>query len=125
MRRFLFVLGVLAVLAAVAGGGMVLGMAVEGEPEGMTEAEHDRLVDACVTQTDNGPGCTAWAGALVEAADRDGMSYVEVAEGMEDAFADESGTSDWNDVLRESCAEIAAEGRHNPGCDGVGPGARP
>jgi hypothetical protein len=52
-------------------GGVVLDRTVldDDEPEqaaGIGDAEHDRLIDACVAETEDRPFCTAWMAHVVD-----------------------------------------------------------
>ena len=65
-------------LAMGAAGGYIIAQAVDDDgPEGITETEHDRLVDACVAQTDDTPGCVEWIAETVAQANEEDLSYAE------------------------------------------------
>jgi hypothetical protein len=76
------------VLAGAVGGGVAIGMALDDEPaaESITEAEHDRLVDACVAETDDHPLCVDWVAGVVEQANADGVGYVELTEMLAEEY---------------------------------------
>jgi hypothetical protein len=80
-RRLLLTLTALAVLAGAAVGGAVLDRTVlDDEPAGITDAEHDRLIDACVAEDLARAGCTSWLAEIVEVAEAEGVGYRTLAE---------------------------------------------
>jgi hypothetical protein len=91
VRRLLVALVVLVVLAGAVVGGIVLDRTVlDDDGTTITEAEHDRLIDMCNRVGDySAPAaCTAWIAVMVERAEKEGMTYVElteaVAQGLEE-----------------------------------------
>ena len=89
MRRALLLFGALVVLAAAAGGGVVLGMAIEDDEhdDGITDAEHDRLLDVCIYEWDAPADCAEFVAAVVDEAVAAGCGCREAA-GRVAALAD-------------------------------------
>jgi hypothetical protein len=80
--------GGLALVAVGAAGGYTAAVVTVHDAEGMTDAEHDRLVDACVADYDTATiDCVAWVSDAVAAADRNGQTYEDVARTMADQLA--------------------------------------
>lgn len=79
MRRTVAVGAGVALLAVGAAGGYGVAWLADDEPAGITEAEHGRLVEACVAETDDRPGCVEWIAESVAWADERGMSYSELS----------------------------------------------
>jgi hypothetical protein len=82
------------VLAGAVVGGVVLDRTVlDDEPAGITDAEHDRLVDACMAQgrvldEENPATCTRYVAELIEWGEKEGMTYVELAAEVEASMED-------------------------------------
>lgn len=88
MRRFLVALGVLVALAGAVVGGVAVERTLldEDDDDGISEAEHDRLVEACVAEGDRAAACVAYVAELVEWAEGEGIRYGELAGIMDDEF---------------------------------------
>lgn len=76
-------------LGAAFGGGVVVGIAVAGDDsgaprdaEGITETEHDRLLDACMASTPEPASCPEYVTNIVGGAEDAGCGYTEAAELM-------------------------------------------
>lgn len=92
MRRLLICLGVLVALVAAFGLGLTTGRGSVDEPApetGITEAEHDRLVDACVSESNAAAECTSYIAELVDTADDEGLSYAQVAEILAEGYEEQ------------------------------------
>jgi len=75
------------VVVAFLGGCVVGGRDDEDSTDHVTDAEHDRLVDSCVAEVNNPSGCAAWIAGVVEAADEEGLSYVDLSQMLADEYA--------------------------------------
>jgi hypothetical protein len=101
LRGLLLALTALAVLAGAVVGGIVLDrLVLDDESAGITDAEHDRLIDACVAKDLDRASCTSWLAGIVEVAEAEGVSYSRLAEyasGMLAAYdgLDEESDAEW------------------------------
>jgi hypothetical protein len=92
MKRLVVTLVAIVVLAGAVVGGVVLDRTVLDDNQGITDAEHDRLVDACTTQarameTENPATiCLAWIARISERADERGVGYAELADELDGWF---------------------------------------
>jgi hypothetical protein len=84
VKRVLLIGALVVVVGAVFGGGFLLGTATDDDTEkdaaGITEAEHDRLLDACMASTSKPAACPGWVSGIVDAANERGCGYGEAAD---------------------------------------------
>jgi hypothetical protein len=127
-------LGGVLVLAAATIGGVAVGRLVLDKDETISDAEHDRLVDACSAATDDPVQCVAWIAELIE--ERPDASYSDLAAYMlerqveeeeraaedeeraeaADRARQETQLRDLEDFLDEQAAQDCTE-RHGGPCD--------
>jgi hypothetical protein len=109
-RRLLLALAGLVVLGgAVVGGAVVGGIALDrlvlDDGSGITDAEHDRLVDACVAKDLDRASCTSWLADIVEVAEAEGVDYARLANytnAMLQAFDEMEAIENQEDRWREA-----------------------
>jgi len=81
MRTLAKVAAGMLLFGAGAGVGYGVGQLVEPSNKGINDAEHDRLVDACVVSSDgDGAGCAAWVADLVDFVEGKGCGYGQAAQ---------------------------------------------
>jgi hypothetical protein len=79
VKRILVALVVLLALGGAVVGGVVLDRLVLVDGSGITDAEHDRLIDACVAKDLDRASCTSWLADIVEVAEAEGVEYARLA----------------------------------------------
>lgn len=89
MRRTVAVIAGVALFAAAGAGGFAVAQVLDDEAEGISDAEHDRLVDACVAQTDDTPGCVEWIAETVARANEQDVSYAELSSLVAEELAEQ------------------------------------
>jgi hypothetical protein len=81
VRRPLLALGALVVLAAVAMGGVAVGLAVgDDESQSISDAEHNRLLSVCIRESDEPAVCAPWVADVVDETVDEGCGYHEAAQ---------------------------------------------
>lgn len=105
MGRLLLVLVAVLVLGGAVVGGVVLNRTLldDDEAAGITEAEHDRLVEACTQEGDAPAACPAYVADLIELAEAEGVGYAELASQMDEDFE----RAEREEQEREQAAEEA------------------
>jgi hypothetical protein len=114
-RRLLLALAALVVLGGAVVGGVVLERTVlDDDPAGISDAEHDRLIDACVGATGEDAArapCTSWLADIVEVAEAEGVDYTRLAEytnAMLQAFDGLENTAAIDARMRQTCDDYNA-----------------
>jgi hypothetical protein len=116
----------IVVAGATFAGGVAVGRSTDRNSRGITEAEHDRLVDACVAETDDGPGCVSWVADLVVYAEERGLSYDQVSGLVVDELAPRPDAQAQRDAeaqeldrrVREMCELVdSIDGQPPPGVE--------
>jgi hypothetical protein len=83
-RRLVVGVVAAALLGASFVGGMATGRVTDDDSvEGITESEHDRLLDTCIAETDEAGGCATVMADAIEMADADGWSYSRLTEWLD------------------------------------------
>ena len=108
-RRLLVALVVLVVLTGAVFGGIVLDRTVldDDEPAGISDVEHDRLVDACTAATrameaDDPAGCASWIARMIEHGEGEGWDYVRLAAEVELSL-DEDACNQYSSYIADNC----------------------
>ncbi|HKH25335.1 MAG TPA: hypothetical protein VKA42_07715 [Acidimicrobiales bacterium] len=86
-------MAVLVLAGAVLSGVVLDRMVLDDERQGITEAQHDRLVRACNQAEDytDPAGCTRFVAELVARAETQGMGYTKLAAEFEESMSSTNG----------------------------------
>jgi hypothetical protein len=107
-RRLLLALAGLVVLGGAVVGGVVLDRTVLDDDESRySKREHDRLIRGCADEDLPYSVCVRWVGGIVEAAEAEGLEYVELAaivSGLVGEFCSPTGDIRDADVMYEKVA---------------------
>jgi hypothetical protein len=93
MRVVVAQVAVLVLAGAVLSGVVLDRMVLDDERQGITEAQHDRLVRACNQADDytDPAGCTRFVAELVARAETQGMGYTKLAAEFEESMSSTNG----------------------------------
>jgi hypothetical protein len=84
----------------------------DDEPAGISDAEHDRLIDACVGATGGDAArafCTSWLADIVDVAEAEGVDYTRLAtSAMLQAVDGLENTAAIDDRMRQTCDDYNA-----------------
>jgi hypothetical protein len=121
MRRAAIVLAGVTLLVGVFAAGMVVGRATGSEdepaeePVGISDTEHDRLVNACVDEQIPAGECTTWIAERVQIANTDELSYEELAEEINDFYAEDGTPAREPEPVQPDCRYVSDFAREHQG----------